>query len=914
MGMALWALLLVPGLSQALGLGEIEVNSALNQPLNAEIELISVRPGEMQDLQVRVAPEALYRRLGIERSAIITELRFAPTTLPDGRHVVRVTTSNPVREPFVNFLVEATWPAGRLVREYTLLLDPPVLFEQRAEPAPRAPVTEAPREARPAPVAPAAPRPAAPAPRATLDTYRVQRGDMLWNVARDLRPDASVSIEQMMLALLRANPEAFTDNNINNLQSGRVLRVPDMAEISRLNQADARTEVARQNALWQEYRTRLAAAPQPQIPAQPVAEAPAVPRAEVVPTPAEQDARLEILAARDTDEARAEVERELALARETAETRGREAEELRSRVAELESLLSRSERLLELNNAQMAELQARLDELEGREPAEPAEVAEAPAVVAPEEPPVVAEAEPAPAPVEPAVEAEPVVPDEAVTLSEAERMAETAEAPAVEVAPAPEVAVAPAPAPAPAAPVQPRPASLVDEIMASPNLMMIAGLVLLLVLLLIWLMIKRLGKGKRAAAASGMASPAGGRTEPALSGGEGALAAAAAGGAMAGAAALAADHAEAEGQEAELSETEEMTAAGAEEAESPAAGVESEEIINDDTIAEVDVYLAYGLYSQAEDLLNKAVQEHPERVDYRFKLAETHYANRNVEAFEANAQAMHDTLAGRPSQLWERVQSMGQELNPANPLFSGAAAMDFAASGEAASTEVDLDLGVQDLEGSLEDLDLGEEPVAEPEPLEAEAAAEVDLGIEEKTTASADEALEFDLGDLDLGGEDLETELIDTTAEAEAEMTAPVKPLDVSAELEESLEIGALDEDLGAGLDEELAASFDLEGETTAAERPVGIDTAEDDTQIMEEDFSEIDFLGEGAEGEELLVTDEEEQALPSGDEVSTKLDLARAYIDMGDSEGARSTLEEVLSEGNPSQKQEAQGLLDQLS
>lgn len=136
MGMALWALLLVPGLSQALGLGEIEVNSALNQPLNAEIELVSVRPGEMQDLQVRVAPEALYRRLGIERSAIITELRFAPTTLPDGRHVIRVTTSNPVREPFVNFLVEATWPAGRLVREYTLLLDPPVLFEQRAEPAP----------------------------------------------------------------------------------------------------------------------------------------------------------------------------------------------------------------------------------------------------------------------------------------------------------------------------------------------------------------------------------------------------------------------------------------------------------------------------------------------------------------------------------------------------------------------------------------------------------------------------------------------------------------------------------------------------------------------------------------------------------------------------------------------------------
>lgn len=906
MGMALWALLLVPGLSQALGLGEIEVNSALNQPLNAEIELISVRPGEMQDLQVRIAPEALYRRLGIERTAIITELRFAPTTLPDGRHVIRVTTSNPVREPFVNFLVEATWPAGRLVREYTLLLDPPVLFEQRTEPAPRAPVSAAPREARPTP---AAPRPAAPAPRATLDTYRVQRGDMLWNVARDLRPDASVSVEQMMLALLRANPEAFTDNNINNLQSGRVLRVPDMAEISRLNQAEARTEVARQNALWQEYRTRVAAAPQPQVPALPGTEAPVAPRTEAVPAPAEQDARLEILAARDADEARAEVERELALAREVAEARSREAAELRSRVAELESLLSRSERLLELNNAQMAELQARLDELEGREPAGPAEAAEAPAVVAPEEPPVVAEAEPAP--VEPAVEAEPAVPGEPVTLSEAERMA--AEAPAVEAAPEPQVAAAPAPAapaPAPAAPAQPRPTSLVDEIMASPNLMMIAGLVVLLVLLLIWLMIKRLGKGKRAAAAS----PASTRSEPALSSGEGALAAAAAGGALAGAAALAAGRGEAEGQEVEPSETAEA-AAESEEAEAPAGGLESEEIINDDTIAEVDVYLAYGLYSQAEDLLNKAIQEHPDRVDYRFKLAETHYANRNVEAFEANAQAMHDTLAGRPSQLWERVQSMGQDLNPANPLFSGALAMDFGAGGEAGAPEVDLDLGVQDLEGSLDDLDLGEEPPAKPEAAETEAPAEIelDLDVEEKPTASAEESLEFDLGDLDLGGEGLDTELLDTTAVADEQEPAPAKPLDVSGELEESLEIGGLDEDLGAGLEDELAAAFDLETETPAVERPVSIDTAEDDTQIMEEDFSEIDFLGEGTE-DELLVSDEEEQALPSGDEVSTKLDLARAYIDMGDSEGARSTLEEVLAEGNATQKQEAQGLLDQLS
>ncbi|HSO99930.1 MAG TPA: FimV/HubP family polar landmark protein, partial [Thioalkalivibrio sp.] len=356
MGMALWALLLVPGLSQALGLGEIEINSALNQPLNAEIELVSVRSGEMEDLQVRIAPEALYRRLGVERSALLNELRFSPETLPDGRHVVRVTTRNPVREPFVNFLVEATWPAGRLVREYTLLLDPPVLFEQRAEPAPRTPVSQAPREARPAP-APSRPSPRATAPRVTPDSYRVQRGDTLWNVARDLRPDNNITVEQMMLALLRANPEAFGDNNINNLQSGRVLRVPDADEINRLDRGQASREVARQNALWREYRTRVAGEtqPQPQVPAPSRADAPA-PGADAPASPAEDDARLEILAAREGEQA--EMEQELALAREAADARARETRELSSRVAELEAMLESRDRLLELNNQQLAEMQA----------------------------------------------------------------------------------------------------------------------------------------------------------------------------------------------------------------------------------------------------------------------------------------------------------------------------------------------------------------------------------------------------------------------------------------------------------------------------------------------------------------------------------------------------------------------------
>ncbi|WP_245795294.1 type IV pilus assembly protein FimV, partial [Thioalkalivibrio denitrificans] len=513
MGMALLGLLLVPGLSQALGLGEIEVHSALNQPLNAEIELVEVRRGEMEDLQVRLAPEDLYRRLGIERTALLTQLRFQPETLPDGRHVIRVTTREAVREPFVNFLVEAAWPAGRLVREYTLLLDPPVMFEAREAPAPVAPAPEArPAEPRPAP----APRVEAPRPDAP-DTYRVQRGDTLWTVARDLRPGTDVSVEQMMLALLRTNPGAFTDNNINNLLSGQVLRVPDRGEIDRLSRAEAVREVARQNELWREYRARLAQETAPQVPTPPVAEEPAPAVAQPDDPAPPDDARLEILAAREAQDAMAEMERELGLARETAEARGREVDDLRSRIGELETLLERRERLLELTNQQMAELQARMDQLEGREPADP-----------------VAEPVPDVAEVEPAPDVAEEVPG--VTLSEAERMAL---APVPETpAPAPETA-APAPepraaAPAPAPPAEPaRPASMIDDLMANPNAMMIVGLVALLIVLLLWLMVRRARAGRASEPALAVATPGG--TEVRFdAGGAGALAGAAAGGAAAG--------------------------------------------------------------------------------------------------------------------------------------------------------------------------------------------------------------------------------------------------------------------------------------------------------------------------------------------------------------------------------------------
>jgi pilus assembly protein FimV len=932
MSMALWALFLVPGLSQALGLGDIEVRSALNQPLDAQIELVSVRPGEMEDLQIRLAPEALYRRLGIERTSLSAELTFRPETLPDGRHVIRVSTRNPVREPFVNFLIEAIWPAGRLVREYTLLLDPPLMFEAREAPeraparvAPSAPPAPAPEtraaEPRPAPPPPemAEPSRTAPPPAQTAepsriappaDGYRVQRGDMLWNLAGDLRPGTDVSIEQMMLALLRANPQAFTDDNINNLMAGYVLRVPDQAEINRLSRADASREVARQNTLWREYRARAAAETQPQTPA-PVAAADAPPEAAAPseePAAAAPDARLEILAAADTDDASAGLERDLSLARETAEARGREAEELRSRVAELEELLQRSERLLELKDEEMAELQSRLEGSESAASDEPAEA----------EGPAAADVETPPAPEAPEVQpgTEPGDVQGESEAGEAPAAAPEASAPVASAEPEPTTAPAPAP------PEPPASASLLDDLLANPNALMMVGGVALLVLLLIWLMARRVARGRATESALVMSRTP---TEPRLDSVAIGSLAAAAGGAAAGAALsargadeategrAAADEGIASGAAELEQEMRSQAPATADQPGSPALlSAEHEEITNDDTIAEVDVYLAYGLYSQAEDLLNKAVVEHPDRVDYRFKLAETYFATRNTPAFEANAREMQGALAGRPSQLWDRVQSMGQELNPVNPMFSGAAALDLSEE-----TEADLDLGVRDLEGSLDDmeleagLDLPEESMeadlAPAEPFEADVET-VQERKPEVPVGEADEDLEFDLGALGLDAESLDVDLFEEGGEtAEAADAAGDKTL---LEVIDRTRFEQAPARESAGEVDKAPGEEMLSGEL-----PEGVEMAEDDTRFMAEDFADLDFLGtEDGEAEELQMDAEEAGELPFGDEVSTKLDLARAYIDMGDSEGARSTLEEVLSEGNDEQKREAQDLIDQLS
>ena len=274
-------LLAAPLGAWGLGLGDIELQSALNQPFQAQIVLVSATPDEIAGLKVALAGEDAFSRYGIERPNFLSQLQFRIGTDRAGRQVVQVSSRESIAEPFVTLLVEAAWPRGRLLREYTVLLDPPVLLPapaaptpvqpaetRRAEPSePAAPITRPTRPPATRPEPAPAPAPSSSAPPAPLSTSAspegsygpVQRSETLWAIADRFRPDG-VSMNQMMVALFEANPQAF-GGNMNVLRVGATLRLPQTADLQNLAVTTANAEVQRQTDEWQNRSPRLVLVP-----------------------------------------------------------------------------------------------------------------------------------------------------------------------------------------------------------------------------------------------------------------------------------------------------------------------------------------------------------------------------------------------------------------------------------------------------------------------------------------------------------------------------------------------------------------------------------------------------------------------------------------------------------------------------
>ena len=365
----------------AIGLGEIDVQSSLNDPFRAVIELTSATDEELGELKVSIASPAAFDRAGIPRPQLLTSMLFRVERTADGKPVIRVSTKDPIHEPFLDFLLEMAWSRGRMLRQYTVLIDPP--YTMPAVPvAPRAPVTPAPQPVaepvpppapvrRPAP-APSQVKPVMPAPvpettsQASASNYGpVRRNETLWVIAKRVRPDSDITMDQMMQALLRANPGAFIDNNINNLKAGAVLAVPERNEIVSLDPSQARRETSRQYTEWKSARAggkqETAASESENV--TPVADTETrlqlvAPETDAIDEPGVPGTPQE---ASQADTEATDLQSQLAIANEEAEANRAQSGELQARVDDLEGQMTDMQRLLELKDAQLASMQNRLD-------------------------------------------------------------------------------------------------------------------------------------------------------------------------------------------------------------------------------------------------------------------------------------------------------------------------------------------------------------------------------------------------------------------------------------------------------------------------------------------------------------------------------------------------------------------------
>ncbi len=703
------ALLLLSSEVWAIGLGEVRLESALNEPLRAEIELLSASEDELQNLQVALASADTFTRYGLDRPYYLQEMKFEVVrSARAGESFVRVSTQAAMTEPFLTFLVEATWSSGRLLREYTVLLNPPTFApagatEQRPQvvaparsnaadsgniertPAPgtpsRAPATtRVPAASTQGPASEPATSQVAPKPQPPRDTtpydanaggdYNVARGQTLWGIASSVRPDSRLTMNQTMLAIYEANPEAF-GGNINILRAGARLRIPSADEIYRIDRGMALAEAQRQNAAWS-GGTVPAAGPTQRAPAE------TRPSLTLVP-PDEEPADLET-----------------GMDGEISDDTSLREQEIEDRIADLEAADVPEQRsLIEIRNNELASLRQELADIRG-EAYEP-QADEGPFVEedADTEAPEAADGE--------------LFPDYD-ELAAADAAAEDAEAePAADERDSTTIISS-----------RDRNVSFVDKLLGwLTNIwVMIIGVALLVAIgILVWFM--RRSGGDDSADVWG--ERLGGDDEPVES--------------MAATESLRAPrrHDESmvvveQGRRSKVVEEDTLEAPAPDidediddstletgRFESLEDTFSSDTAVNldqSDPIAEADFHMAYGLYDQAADLINGALQAEPKRQDLLTKLCEIYFVWGNRDAFIDAAERLQKASGGNADE-WDKIVIMGQQIAADYPLFAGAGvtgvtrAIDLALDDDGQSTgALDMDFGA-DSESHDEVIDLG---------------------------------------------------------------------------------------------------------------------------------------------------------------------------------------------------------------
>ncbi|MGQ2966525.1 MAG: FimV/HubP family polar landmark protein [Methylophilus sp.] len=983
--------------AHAAGLGTMTSSSKLGEPLNAEIELLAVNPGELSTIQAALAADQVYQDQMLEKPASYPYIQIAVGNNSKGQPILKLTSSQPITEAFLDMLIQVDWPTGRLVKEYTLLLDPPGFnsnyvsesaglpvtgqpdLPAEAPKAVAAPVveTEKPEASKPTAKKPATPRvaakPSAPVEPAadnnvTADPLTTERGDTLYAIARQMKPD-NVSVEQMLAALYRSNQDAFDGKNMNRLKVGKIIRMPDQATLNAISNQQAKNLVAEHNTNWLAYKNALsnvvknsAASETGGNTQQSAGKIGSAQEKPVPQAPAGKDV-LKLSAgdeksATQTDKAAAKAAANAA--QEEATAKENAIKEEQSRAAALEKQVADMKKLMELknnalsqaeNNAAKATAETQAAQAQAETPA--AKAAETPAVAVP---------------------------------------AETQPAPAAELAPAvPEAATVPATADQAVQPEQPSFMHILLQRLKNISPVLPWALIALPILICVWALIRiRRKKEIDTFEDAILTAPATEMQNNTVFG----------------------DTQAASGDTSFLTDFSQSGVGGM---------IDSHDV---DPIAEAEVYMAYGRDAQAEEILKDAIQKDPERQELKLKLLEIYQSTNNKAAFESLAGEVYANV-GPNDQTWSKVVAMGQKLDPENSLYQmpalddpataapvpeaddaeqgyhfnfEAPALEFESSDKPARSvtepaivddaaaeaviepaaekfaELQTDFSLPadyalnddrldqtDELNQTDELDqaeekdqqaqnnqpeqqddrlsftqpsraealpeLVEEPKPETEPLESDSVLDVpgksDFDIEPVATAETTEAAsapdsandaELTPKALDLPSLNLDEALADTDTRRpdRTQTTTGEQTLSSDDAVFESLPELSLE--LGGPNDAAFNATPEEDDALTLEE--ISLDSSDDDklsrvpedTLSSENAFPEISLdLGAKPEDTELEFDGEPE-------EVNTKLDLIQAYIDMEDIIGAKELIEEVFSEGGERQRQRASELLAKVA
>ncbi|WP_119395601.1 FimV/HubP family polar landmark protein [Salinibius halmophilus] len=865
--------------AMALGLGSIQLDSAQNEPLSAEIVLADIDGLALTDIQPELADNEDFQRAGIERFFFLSNLKFEPFVDSDGVSKIRVTTSQPVVEPYLSFLLEVNWPTGRLLKEYTVLLDPPSVAGKSALPEIRVATNNDAGTSQP--VAPSqggniTSTATITSRNETVTTtterpvrneqlpsgqYRVESGDTLWVIARDSRPQGA-SVNQTMVAIQRMNPNAFLNGNINLIKAGSVLDLPSADDVRRYAANQADQLVAEQNRAFSsgapvaQEETLIATPTQPDEPVQ-----------------AEQDAdgRLEVVSESNPDDANKveQLENELAISQDEVDRLSRQNELLNSRIADLEQSLQDMQRLIDLQS-------------------ETAAVIAATATPTPNATGAVGEV---------MVDATPVA-AETPTSNEA-----------APVAASPTPTLTPTPAPVAVVP-EPEPNLLTKVTNWLTGNILNAAIV---------------GLGAFIIVAGAIVLVTRRRKEDDL------------------------DDLEEEDLDALDGFDEEVDSLPEADHEAPEAAENSSEPDEENPFSNTEMYLAFGHFDQAMDELDavegRGVASHlvdEKRLEVlaeaglrdRFEVI-AHRVDLPAEKLQALQAKLSENEVALPDSSDDVDLSMdfnetadndlsfdetsfdeGEELNLDSPESAAEAALDVDESN---------DLNFDAPEPIAEGMDLTEEQL---DYSFDEPASEQDDGLDFDFDAPAPESQSSvdespDSGDDFAADSGMDFDLPESDATPEAETPAAEAPSN-EFDFDEVPAVEPVDSELPAAEESWEAPEFENveepEEQVKDAELDMGLDFGD-----LDADFDELSSELEASMNDPVQVSsdapdsldddsDDDFGILSSADEFGTKLDLARAYIDMEDVESARDILQEVIADGDDEQKSQAQSLLSELN